>query len=144
MANKPLTLTVDTGAVQYDIMDKFGDKIGVLKFNPADSGIVSHYETVINYLNGVSFDDNLSADEAAEKVKEVDGQLREQFDYLLGNGASAGLFSTCEPMSVIANGDFYFEHILEAVGSIVEQTTNKRMEKKLARVKKATAMYEKK
>ena len=143
MANKPLTLTVDTGAVQYDVVDTFGDKIGVLKFNPSDSGLLSRYESVINYLNGVSFDENLTDDQTVEKVRTVDNDLRGQFDYLLGNGAADGLFSTCGPLSVIANGDFYFEHILESVGNIVEQTTNKRVEKKLARVKKATAKYDK-
>ena len=41
------------------------------------------------------------------------------------------------------HGDFFFEQALEGVGAIIESVTKKRLDKKLAKIKKATEKYEK-
>ena len=57
-----MKLTVDTGAVQVDVEDKDGKKIGEFRFNPMDSNILLRYQKVVEFFNGLSFDNDLPDD----------------------------------------------------------------------------------
>lgn len=138
-----LKLEVDTGASTIEIVDKDQEKIGEFKFNPADPGIVKRYENVVDFFNDVEFGQNLTDDQKVEEIKKLIDAIADQFDYLLGYKVADSLFGTCSPLAVIANGDFYFENVLEGIGNLVSKTTNQRINKKLAKIKKATAKYSK-
>ena len=142
MANT-MTLSVDTGAINIDLRDKDGDKLGEFKFNPMDSGIISRYGTVVDFFNSVEFSDNLSQEQEIEKVKELDAAICEQFDYLLGYKVSGGMFASCGPLTVTSNGDFFFESILDGIGDLIEKISKQRLEKKLDKVRAAVAESEK-
>lgn len=138
-----LKLEVDTGASTIEVVDKDSEKLGEFKFNPSDPGIVKRYENVIDFFNGVEFGQDLTDDQKIEEIGKLISAIQEQFNYLLGYKVDESLFGTCSPLAVIANGDFYFENVLEGIGNLVSKTTNQRVSKKLAKVKKATAKYNK-
>lgn len=131
-----MTLNVDTGSVIIDVEDK-GEKIGEFRFNPADIDIVKRYENVVEYLNSVNFDKEATA----EDVMKFTDELKEKFNYLLNYNVAEGLFSKCNPLTPLANGDFYCENVLEGIAGLVETEMGSRIEKKKAKIRRATAKY---
>ena len=136
-------LRVETGALTVEVEDERGAVIGAFDFNPADSNILKRYGAVVDFFNGVAFDEELPQEAQIAAMNKLADDIAGQFDYLLGQGVSAGLFDKCGPLTVTKNGDFFFEQALEGVGAIIESVTKKRLDKKLAKIKKATEKYEK-
>lgn len=135
-----LKLKVNTGAVQVAVENENGRKIGAFEFIPTDTDIVNRYGKVVDFFNHVEFH------EGADKVEEVrrfSEQIREQFDLLFNYPVSDNIFSQCGPLTPTQDGDFFFEHVLEGMGGLIETTFNERIEKKLNKIKKATAKYHK-
>lgn len=136
-------LRVETGALSVEVEDELGQVIGAFSFNPADSNILKRYGAVVDFFNGVSFDEAMPEREQIAAMNKLADDIAGQFDYLLGAGVAEGLFSQCGPLTVTKNGDFFFEQVLEGVGALIESVTKKRLDKKLAKIKKATEKYEK-
>ncbi|MDO4272709.1 MAG: hypothetical protein Q4D16_03495 [Eubacteriales bacterium] len=135
---KTLKLSVDTGSVLVDIEDR-GEKIGEFRFNPADIDIVRRYEKMAEYLDNAEIGENVGA----EEILAFTDKIREQFDYLLNYKVSDTLFAKCNPLTPLANGDFYCEHILEGIEGLIEKEMGQRIAKKKAKIQKATAKYHK-
>lgn len=53
------------------------------------------------------------------------------------------MFAVCNPLTLVSDGDFYVEKVLEGIGNLIEQVTNQRLEKKKTKIQKATAQYHK-
>lgn len=133
-----LTLKVDTGAVTVDVENENGKKIGEFEFVPTDTDIVNRYGSVVEFFNNVSFNENEGNEEI---VKKFSSQTREQFDHLFNYPVSDSIFSKCGPLTPVQNGDFFFEVVLDGIRSIIEKVTNERVEKKMKKIRKATAKY---
>lgn len=133
-----LTLKVDTGAVTVDVENENGKKIGEFEFIPTDTDIVNRYGSVVEFFNNVSFNENEGNEEI---VKKFSSQIREQFDHLFNYPVSDSIFSKCGPLTPVQNGDFFFEVVLDGIRGIIENVTNERVEKKMKKIRKATAKY---
>ena len=138
-----MKLRVETGAVTVELEDERGEKLGQFDFNPTDSNILKRYGAVVDFFNGLAYDSTGSDEEQLAAMNKLCDDIAGQFDYLLGYEVSAGLFGRCGPLTVTKSGDFFFEKVLESIGGLIEQTTKKRLDKKLARIRKATAKYTK-
>ena len=136
-------LRVETGALSVEVEDELGQVIGAFSFNPADSNILKRYGAVVDFFNGVSFDEAMPEEEQIAAMNALADDIAGQFDFLLGAGVAEGLFKQCGSLTVTKNGDFFFEQVLEGVGALIESVTKKRLDKKLAKIKKATEKYEK-
>ena len=136
-------LRVETGALSVEVEDELGHVIGAFSFNPADSNILKRYGAVVDFFNGISFDEAMPEQEQIAAMNKLADDIAGQFDYLLGAGVAEELFKQCGPLTVTKNGDFFFEQVLEGVGALIESVTKKRLDKKLAKIKKATEKYEK-
>ena len=134
-----MKLKVETGAVTVEVEDERGKVIGSFDFNPADSNILKRYGAVVDFFNGLSQKEGLTDEEQLEEMNRIQDQIAEQFDALLGYKVSDGLFGACGPLTVTKNGDFYFEQLLEKIGGLIEGVTQKRLDKKLAKIRKAVA-----
>lgn len=139
--NKNLTLTLETGAITIDLIDERGKKIGEFDFNPSDSNIFKRYGKVVDFFNATTFDTETPEEEQMEAINKLADDIAEQLNYLLGYQAANGIFQNCGPLTITPSGDFFFESVLEGVGSIIEKTSKKRVDKKLARIRKATSKY---
>ena len=91
----------------------------------------------MDYFNGVTFPENPSE----EEYLKLDDEIRGQLDYLLNGSVSEGVFAKCAPLTMISNGDFFFETIIEGIGKLIEKTMKTRIDKKMKRVKAATSKY---
>lgn len=138
MAQKTLTLHVDTGAQIINIDDK-GEIIGQFRFNPADLDIVKRYTKVVDALNALHLPAELTEDDFFAATDEI----KKQFDYLLNYNVSDELFAKCNPLTPITNGDFYCENVLEGIAGIIENVMKQRIEKKRAKIQRATSKYHK-
>ena len=138
MAEKAMTLHVDTGSQLFNIDDK-GEIIGQFRFNPADPDIARRYDQVVEKLNGMTFQGKMTQDE----LFAVTDAIKVQLDYLLNYNVSDQIFAKANPLTPLENGDFYFENVVDGIGNIVEKVTNKRLEKKLKKIKNATEKYHK-
>ena len=132
-----MKLTVDTGAVTVQVEDENGKLLGQFDFNPTDSNILKRYGHVVDFFNGLSLDEGLSETEQLAQMDALADDIGGQFDLLLGGEVAAGLFAQCGPLTVMRDGRFFFEAVLEGVGSVIESVTKKRLDKKLARIRKA-------
>lgn len=139
MATDVMKLRVETGAVTVAVEDERGMEIGSFDFNPSDSNILSRYSRVVDFFNTISFDSNASDEEQIAQMDKLNSDIKAQFDYLLGYDVSEGVFGRCGPLTVTKNGDFFFEQVMEGVGGIIEKVTKKRLDKKMAKIRKAAA-----
>ena len=136
-----MKLTVNTGALVIDLEDEKGRKLGQFDFIPTDSNILDRYEKVVDFFNSVKFREGLTDEQAEQEIKKYAQSVREQFDYLLDHPVSDEIFSRCGPLTVIANGDFYFETVMEGIAGLIEKVLDQRVQKKLNKIKKATGKY---
>lgn len=140
MPQQNFELKVDTGAITVPVVDEIdGEKIGSFKFNPSDLDIVKRYKEVAENFNSIS----VSEEPSETEVLEVSERLKEQIDYLLNYNVSGELFAKCNPLTPTSSGDFFIENIMSGIAEIIEMATNQRIEKKKAKIRKATAKYHK-
>lgn len=138
-----LTLTVNTGAMLIDIKNEKGRKIGEFEFIPTDSNIIYRFEAVVDFFNSVKLKENPTDEEAIQEMKQLSESFREQINYLLGGNAADTIFQQCGPLTIITNGDFFVENVLEGIGNLIEQATKQRIQKKLNKIRKVTGKYHK-
>lgn len=133
------TLKTNTGSVLVPILDENDKKIGEMRFIPTDVDILERYSSVIEFFNNVKFSKNPTDKELIEFSENI----KNQFDYLFNYPVANEIFSVCNPLTVIENGDFFFENIMEGIAGLIESILNQRVEKKMKKIRKATAKYKK-
>lgn len=137
--SEPMVLRVETGAVTVEVEDENGRALGTFEFNPVDSNILKRFGEVAEHLSGLRIEEPGEPEEKLKRLNELADDIAGQFDYLLGYPVSEGLFGKCGPLTVTRNGDYYFEQVLEGVGALIEKVAKKRVDKKVARLRKAAA-----
>lgn len=137
--DKNYDIKVDTGATNVRIRDFDGEILGVVKINPTDVDIVERYTTVVDKFNNLDFGkDEKVSDEQMLKLSDM---IKEQFDYLFNYSVSKVFFSKCSPLTIISDGDFYFENVFNNLAPVIEDIVNVRVQKKMKKIKKYTDKY---
>ena len=134
---------IDDGSELYTIKNKNGEIICQFSFNPTDTGILDRYKEVskdISDYDLVKKSDEIGMEKA---IVELDNYIREKFNILFNKDVSSGIFGVYAPCTVIANGDFFAEAVMEQMQKFIENAFNVRLENKKAKIKKATAKYRK-
>lgn len=146
--NMALSITVDDGFQRIPIMNKYGEEIGVFRFNPTDIGIIERYnkladsfdriteplEAVQDVADGDSDTIDAKQVEALEAAKE---RLYAAVDELFGGNAAEAFFGKTHPFSPV-DGNFYCETVLQAVGKFISAQFDTETKKMSARVEKYT------
>jgi len=134
---------IDDGVEEFTISNKRGEIVSSFAFNPADTGILTRYEAVVDFINGYKLD-GVTDEEIEKAIVALDNDLIAQFKYLLNReDAGEGAFKTYKPCTVMANGDFFFETVLEIYGQIIEEKIGERSKKRLNKISKYTRKYHK-
>lgn len=133
-----MTLSIDTGSVLINIDDK-GEIVGSFKFNPSDLDIAKRYEKVVSALDAITLSDNPDPDD----VFAISDELKRQIDYLLNYNVSSEIFAKCNPLTLTEDGDFFVEKVIDGIAGLIEKMMDQRIQKKKAKIKKATAKYHK-
>lgn len=89
-------LTFDKNLVEYEINGDF-----TVSFNPADEEFAAKLEDMFYSLEGLQ--ERLAGEKSFSKFRELDAEMRQKIDGLLGDGASDALFPDMNCFA-IANG----------------------------------------
>ena len=135
-------IVVDRSLEQYTIEDKNGTVLGKFEMNPADMELVKRYEHVAEAVSHIADNVDESKD-IVDIVKEMEEKLNKQIDYLFNSNVSQSFFSITSPFTVLANGEFFVENVLNAIGKLIETETGKRFEKVQTKIGKYTSKYHK-
>ena len=135
-------IIVDRGLEQYTIEDKNGTVLGKFEMNPADVELVKRYEHVAEAVSHIADNVDESKD-IVDIVKEMEEELYKQIDYLFNSNVSQSFFSITSPFTVLANGEFFVENVLNAIGKLIEAETGKRFEKVQTKISQYTSKYHK-
>lgn len=141
-------IRIDDGRKSYEIVNKDGDLICVLSFNPADTGLIKKLNNVINTINNLQDELNAEGDtveEVAESaIIKMNDILEEKFADLFGGDAARDLFKNTAPTSPMTSGNMYITEILEAIAPVIEKVMNQRLDKVSKKMETYTAGYKKK
>ncbi len=135
-------IVVDRGLEEYTIEDKNGTVLGKFEMNPADVELLKRYEHVAEAVSHIADDVDESKD-IVDIVKEMEEKLNNQIDYLFNSNVSQIFFSITSPFTVLPNGEFFVENVLNAIGKLIEAETGKRFKKVQAKIGKYTSKYHK-
>ena len=70
--------------------------------------------------------------------------MYEQIDFLFNAEVSKDIFAITSPYSVLANGEFFIESVLDAISNLIEAETGKRYKKMQVKVNDKISKYTKK
>lgn len=139
MANKnEYVIKAKTGFKTVKITDG-NEVLGTFRFNPADSNLISRAEEVNAFMRDLKIPEN--TDEQADALVNVCNTIAEKIDYLLGCKVSDSVFSVLGPLSIMEDGQLFFEFLLDQIGDIINTVTEERLKNKMERVAAATAEY---
>lgn len=133
-------IVVDDGTKIYNIKNLRGKLLGVFEFRPADTNIVNRYEEVVDFFNNLTVPE---AEDMEKTVREVENQVVEKIDYLIGGDSKEAFFSIMGAFSVLASGELFFENVLGAVAKVIEREFSVRTKKLQRRMNKYVAKYHK-
>lgn len=128
-------MRINLGLKSVDITNEKDEIIGTYEFLPSDPSLITKCEDFYTYLENRVIGEEDEKDNFATMNKEI----KEQFDSFLGAGNGESIFKTYQPMVILANGDFFFEVMLEEIVKDVEKELDVRIKKKQAKIKKLTA-----
>ena len=103
----------------YNIADKNGKVLGQITFNPKDADIAKRFDVVVKRLENLI--KKIEEKPEEEQAKEIDTFMYENMDYLLNAKISKVFFSILKPSAVLESGQFFFEQVLEVIGTIIEK-----------------------
>lgn len=127
------SLNFDEGYKEFSIN---GDESRVIRFNPADYGLLERYKEARNAImksvdelqNDIELKNDGSAkdetDEAADQLASVRKLIFEQVNYIFNADVSKTVFGNQSPISTV-KGKFLFEGFIEAAGTIITDAVNK-------------------
>ena len=133
-----------------------GDNSRILELNPSDLGIISRYKEVYPKLEALGkkieeempeeLEDESDIDsitKTADFLADIDKDMRDCVDYIFDSNVS----EICVPNGTMYDpfaGKLRFEHIIEVLITLYEDTITKEFKKTQNRVKKYTNKYVKK
>lgn len=135
---------VDDGTKAIPIENKFGKLICTIYVRPGDLSIIDRYNEVIDALPeivkplealSINNDGTASIEEDWKAIKEVEGKLYEQINYLFDMDEAEQIFAKRNPFSSV-NGAFFAEQIIEVIGDIISDGVTREAEKMERRTNK--------
>lgn len=134
------TYIIDDGRELFTFTNVNGDVICEFRFNPVDVSIAQRYKDM---QTDFDFGEQGENESDIDYLNRIESICMEKVDFLLASDASKDIFAKVRPLTNITNGDFFIEAVLEMIGKIIEDKSGERLEKKFAKIKKATSKYKK-
>lgn len=136
------TLNIDDGSIEVEMKNN-GRVVGSFWVNPSDLDIIRRFNTVMDKFNAIEFPTESEGEEYALALAEVGDKIKELFNDLLGDGSADAIFSQSSPLALTEKGDFYCENVMSGVSNLLVEMFGDRINKKAARIQKATEKYRK-
>ena len=126
---------IDDGLHNVVLKNKNGEVFSEFSFNPSDTGLLSRYDSFIEFLESLEIKED---GDTASQILEFEKSIKEKIDELFNRNVSEGIFKTYSPCTIFANGDMFIEVVIKHMGDVIEKETDNRLKKKVAKIKKAT------
>lgn len=127
---------IDDGLHNVVFKNINGEVFSEFSFNPSDTGLLSRYDSFIEFLEGLEIKDD---DDTASQILSFEKSIKEKIDELFNRNVSESIFKTYSPCTIFQNGDMFIEVVINRMGDVIEKETDNRLKKKVAKIKKATA-----
>jgi hypothetical protein len=136
-------ITIDDGLKTYDIVNKSGKLLGQFSFNPSDTNIIRRHAEVISSLEKISenIPEDVEEENGTEALKKIEEIIYEKVDYLLNADVAREFFAIMGPMTLLENGQFFVENVIDAIGQAISAETGARVKKLNTKVRKHTSKY---
>lgn len=126
---------IDDGLHNVVLKNKNGEVFSEFSFNPSDTGLLSRYDSFIEFLESLEIKED---GDTASQILEFENSIKEKIDELFNRNVSESIFKTYSPCTIFANGDMFIEVVIKHMGDVIEKETDNRLKKKVAKIKKAT------
>ena len=139
-------ITLSNGLESFNLIDNTGKKWGEIAFNPSDPALLVRFSEVLDEIGKINIDisDEMTLFEQIAALKKANDKIESCFDYLFGAGSSKQIFSAVSACSILPDGSFMFEQMLEKIADIMNVSTKKRASVSRELIKKYTRKYAKK
>lgn len=137
----PITsVKINDGTRRIPFLNQDDEEIGVLRFRPADPGIIGRYdEAVKRWPELLETLESESAKESdpAETYRNAKARLFEILDFLLARPVSGEIFAHIDPFAPVGDdGAMFFEIVMDTVQAVIEQEFSVQLAKRAEREKK--------
>lgn len=132
-------IIIDRGLKSYELIDADGTVYATIRFNPSDIGIAGRAEQARKNIETIVKAAQL---EDAAGILRLDHKIKHEFDFIFGNPVSYALFGGQSAITMLSDGTFLFEQVLQAIAPIVEDAAQKAAQASSERIKKHTAEYQ--
>lgn len=133
-------IVIDDGKEEYTIEDKHGNVLGSFRMNASDLGMIKRYEDLANDISSISDGIDSTAD-SVEILTAIEQKLYAAVDKFFGSSVSADIFGITSPFTPLANGDLFYENVLSAICTLIEQETGEKLKRVNAKVAKYATKY---
>ena len=136
-------IIIDDGFKTYDIKNQDGKLLGSFSFNPSDTNIVHRHAEVVKSLEELSTEVSAKEEEyGLEKAfKDVEEVVYNKINYLLNADVAKNFFTIMGPFSPLANGQYFLESVIDAIGQAIQSETGERVNKIKGKIRKHTKKY---
>lgn len=126
---------IDDGLHNVVLKNKNGEVFSEFSFNPSDTGLLSRYDSFIEFLESLEIKED---GDTASQILDFENSIKEKIDELFNRNVSESIFKTYSPCTIFSNGDMFIEVVIKHMGDVIEKETDNRLKKKVAKIKKAT------
>lgn len=110
-------IVLDTGLEEVSILDRRGERVASVWFNPADVGIVSRARQAVEELRA----GQRKLAEGGEAVLEMEKTVKQLFDRVFGGKFSETIFDRISPLTIMADGSCFYEVLIERLLPLMEE-----------------------
>ena len=128
------SFVIDDGLHEIVFKNNKGEVFAKFAINPADTGMLSRYDSFIEYLDSV----NVPNDVQPEDIVRLESDIKQKLVELFNREVCKDIFKVYSPCTMFANGDMYIEVVVRHISDVIESETDVRLKKKIAKIKKAT------
>ena len=139
---KITSVKIDDGTRRIPFLNNDNEEIGVLRFRPADFGMVTRFNESREKWDeiGKTLEESDAEEDGAASIEKATKGVREVFDYILGGPVSAGIFRVINPFNPVgSDGEMFCEVVMDTVQKLIEQEFGEqlqRMERRQERMAK--------
>lgn len=133
------TLNIDPGLLKFEICDDDGKIYSTFKINPSDMQLGRRLKELEDFFTNTDL--GLKADDP-EEIAKTEDIVTEQMNKLLGYDCKSDTFGVIGACTVLPDGSFFFEKIVEAITDEVPKAMEERAKRSEEHVERYTKAYE--
>lgn len=138
-----MVLNIDLGLKSYDIRLPDGTVTGTVRFNPADPGLAARWKRIRQEVEALTETaQKAQGEDVLDVLQEADEKIKSCIDYAFGAKVSEGFFGGQSCFGVCGDGATVLEHVLDAIGPVIEASMQAGAKAVRSRAEAHTAPYD--